>query len=225
MPLEQPRNVTDKPRPDYRTADGKRVPSVTTILDRVMAKPALITWANRIGLQGKDLDSERDRTADAGSIAHELIAAHLEGRAPDLVYYDPGAYEAGQFGYLNAREWLSANTVEPLLIETPLVSEQYRYGGTVDLYARVNGRLEVIDWKTSSGIYPDNFYQLAGYRAMLIENGHPVNGVRVVSIGRELSDRFPQTKVESEPETLDRAWFTFWYARQLYTLTQTKQAI
>ena len=40
----------------YKTKDGKRVPGVTTILG-VINKPALVRWANNLGLQG--IDSQR----------------------------------------------------------------------------------------------------------------------------------------------------------------------
>ena len=35
----------------YKTAGGQRVPGVTTVLG-VINKPALVPWANQLGLQG-----------------------------------------------------------------------------------------------------------------------------------------------------------------------------
>ena len=50
----------------YKTKDGKRVPGVTTILG-VINKPALVRWANNLGLQGIDSTNYVDATARCGT--------------------------------------------------------------------------------------------------------------------------------------------------------------
>ena len=45
------------------------------------------------------------------------------------------------------------------------------FGGKFDAVARVNGRVTLIDFKTSSGIYPEYSYQLAGYQIAYEEMG------------------------------------------------------
>ena len=90
---------------------------------------------------------------------------------------------------------------------------------------RVDGRPEIIDWKSATRAYAENFYQLAAYKAMLIETGRPVEAVRVVVLGREASTQFPFDEVVPSGEDADRHWFTFWAIRLVYLLSQTKQPL
>ena len=62
----------------YKTGDSIRVPSVTTILG-VLSKPALIPWANRLGLQGIDSSKYVDRLATIGTLAHYWIESYING--------------------------------------------------------------------------------------------------------------------------------------------------
>jgi len=61
--------------------------------------------------------------------------------------------------------------------ETPLVSEKYQFGGTLDAIM-VNGELALGDWKTSNAVYPDHIIQLAAYWKLWEENNpdRPITG-------------------------------------------------
>src|SRR5436190_24390371 len=62
----------------YYTSTGQQVPGVTTILS-VLNKPALIAWANRMGLEGIDTRKYVDEAASVGTLAHALIMESLGG--------------------------------------------------------------------------------------------------------------------------------------------------
>ena len=64
----------------YKLANGKRVPGVTTVLG-IINKPALVKWANNLGLQGIDSTTYVDGTAKIGTLAHEMIQEYLGGPA------------------------------------------------------------------------------------------------------------------------------------------------
>ena len=53
--------------------------------------------------------------------------------------------------------------VDPEYVERRLVNYNDRYAGTVDSVALIDGKLGVLDIKTSSGIYKDYTLQLAAY--------------------------------------------------------------
>jgi hypothetical protein len=73
------------------------------------------------------------------------------------------------------KEWFESNAFTVISQEEQLVSEQHKYGGTPDAVARDNkGRLCLLDWKTSDGVYPEYIAQLAAYRILWNEN-HPDN--------------------------------------------------
>ena len=58
--------------------------------------------------------------------------------------------------------------------------------GTTDLVLEIKGKKYIGDVKTSSAIYPEHFYQMAGYRAMLEEMGETgFDGSVVIRIGKD----------------------------------------
>jgi hypothetical protein len=72
-------------------------------------------------------------------------------------------------------EWFEMNKFEVIEQEVQLVSEQHNFGGTPDAIAKDGkGRLVLLDWKTSDGVYSDYLIQLAAYRILWNEN-HPDN--------------------------------------------------
>ena len=49
----------------YKTQDGVRVPSVTTVISRFKEAGALMYWAWNEGKEGRDYRETRDAAADA----------------------------------------------------------------------------------------------------------------------------------------------------------------
>ncbi|MCR4340348.1 MAG: PD-(D/E)XK nuclease family protein [Gemmatimonadaceae bacterium] len=199
-PLQNP-GATRKhrPRPMYRLADGTRVPSVTAVL-QIIAKPWLVPWANRLGLQGVDSAKYVEQTAVAGSLTHDWIEHKLTGRTWDSAQLaDYSEDEQGQAlrAYAGFRQWSRAHVLEPLLIESALISEQLRIGGTIDLYALLDERHALIDFKTSARVYDSHLVQLAAYRALLEESGRQVDEVRVVVLPRDGSAWFEEVETDT----------------------------
>lgn len=185
------------PRPVYRTADGVRVPSVTTVLG-VIAKPWLVPWANGLGLRGINSTDYVDETAGGGTLVHAVIEATLKGQPLTATLADDFTdieREYARAAWRRFVEWRGGHELEPLLMEHQLVSERLRVGGTVDLYARVDGRLAVLDFKTSNRVYDSHLLQLAAYRSLLEEAGHQVDEVRVVLLPREMGARSSEASV------------------------------
>lgn len=169
----------------YKLADGTRVPGVTTILG-VLAKPALIAWANRMGLQGIDTTKYVNEAATAGTAAHEMIQCHLTGVKFDEGKYAKDTLDLAENGFIKFLDWADHHKIENVQSEMPLVSEKYRYGGMVDMYAILDGLPTLIDFKTNqTGIYAEMMHQTAGgYRQLLLENGFPVEKVLIIRLGK-----------------------------------------
>ena len=70
----------------YRLADKTIVPGVTTVLN-LLSKPALVPWANKMGLQGIDTSKYVDDKADIGTLAHAIITDKLTGKETDTSDY------------------------------------------------------------------------------------------------------------------------------------------
>jgi hypothetical protein len=198
----------------YQLADGTPVPGVTTVLNSVLAKPALIQWAWELGRQGLDWKEVRDSAGDVGTLAHYLIMCTLKGEAPDTSEYSQADIQKANNCLAKFKSWLKEHPVSPVMIETPLVSEEYKYGGTLDLFAEYNGDFILVDFKTAKAIYDEYFYQLAAYRHLLEEQGWPVANARILRIGRDESEGFEEVVRTS----LETEWEIFLRCLEIYKL-------
>lgn len=176
----------DTPHYYYTLADGTPAPSVTTVID-VIHKPFLAPWANRMGLQGVDSTEYANATARVGTLVHAAIAADFSGEPipqETIEAVDAKGKALARSAYRAYLNWRAAHDVAPLAIEQSLVSESLRVGGTFDLLAEVDGKLEVVDFKTSRYISHSYWVQLSAYRAIAEEHGSMPMAVRVVCVPR-----------------------------------------
>lgn len=185
-----------KTHTQYINANGDRVVGVTTVLN-VLDKPNLVAWANRLGLQGIDSTKYVDKMADIGTVTHLRILHYLKHTEPDLSEYSQANIATADNCMLSFYEWEKSHKLEPIVIETPLTSDKYGYGGTPDFIGLVNGRLELVDFKTGTGIYNSAIYQVAAYRQLAQEMGHPVEHARILRIGRDANEGFEERLIAS----------------------------
>jgi hypothetical protein len=172
----------------YYNSLGEQIAGITTITS-VLDKPALVAWSNKLGLQGIDSTKYKDKLADVGSITHLRILHHLENTSPDLSEYAPADIKLSDNCMLSFYEWEKTHKLEPIALETPWVSAKYNYGGTEDFLGYINGRLEIMDFKTG-GIYLSAILQAAALRQLAQELGHPVEHARILSIPRANNESF-----------------------------------
>ena len=175
-------------RAKYKLADGIRVPGVTTVLG-VLAKPALIRWANKMGLEGIDTTKYVHELAKIGTLIHYMVECHLAGREPDLRNYCPNEMEKAQIGFDKFLEYDKQHTIEPILLEASLVSP-LGFGGTVDFFGLVDGEFTIMDFKTGKAIYPEHLTQAVAYAELAKAYDHPVDQVLILRIGRDEGEGF-----------------------------------
>ena len=161
--------------------DGAWVPGVTGLIGKGLPKPALPYWSaktvaewvadnpdltedlKRMGGRGpavaflKELPwAKRDEAAIRGTDVHALAERLVHGEEVAV----PEHLAAHVQGYV---DWLDKSGAEALLTERPVASRQWRYAGTFDLIARLDGKTWLLDVKTSSGVYGSMALQLAAY--------------------------------------------------------------
>lgn len=158
------------PKTGYFLKDGTRVPGTTTVIGRFKESGALIAWAYKRGKDGLDLYESRDKAAELGTIVHEMVQEYVGGNDPSLIIpgtltnADRNAIDSAFEAFL---EWFEAGSFTIVEQEMQLVSETYKFGGTPDAVARDSkGRLVLLDWKTSDGVYSDHLVQLGAYRIL-----------------------------------------------------------
>lgn len=178
----------------YKTSDGRRVPGATTITG-LLNKPYLVRWANNLGLEGIDSSKYVDEAAAVGTLAHALIQANLQGEHLDTSTFSPVQVDLAENSVLSFYEWKSRHTVEPIICEEPMVSDKMMFGGTVDCYCKLDGRPVLLDFKTGKAIYEEYFVQTSAYKELLIENGFPVDEVKILRVGRDETEGFEERSV------------------------------
>ncbi len=128
---------------------------VTSIVS-IKSKPALLRYYG--GMKSfKAADDAKEASAREGTMVHEAVAAIAAGRhdvaVDPLVRPSVDAFT----------EFLRNNDVQPLLIEERVSHPHHGYAGTVDMVAKINGVVGVLDIKTSRRIYRDFGLQTAAY--------------------------------------------------------------
>lgn len=185
-----------QPHQIYKTKDGTKVVGVTTVLG-VLNKPALVGWANRLGLEGIEVGKYVDNLADIGTLAHALIEAHLRKEQFDTSDYSKNQIDKAENAVLKFFEWEKQHKLEPIAMEAQLVSETHKYGGTCDIYCKLDGKLTLIDIKTAKAVYGEHHTQCVAYEQLLNETGNKVEDVLILRVGREETEGFeviPVTK-------------------------------
>jgi hypothetical protein len=202
-----------KAKAKYRTKDGLIVPGVTTILG-ILAKPALVPWANKLGLQGIEVGKYVDDKADIGTLAHAMILSHLKGEKTDTSDYSQKQIDQAENSFLSYLEWERGKKIEPVFVESSFVSEDCLFGGQPDFYGRVDGRRTILDFKTGSGIYDEHYFQLCAYESLLKEQGCDAERGIILNIPRTEDERFSEKTFYD----FENGWRLFVHCLEIYNL-------
>ncbi len=178
----------------YKTSAGIRVPGTTTITG-LLNKPFLITWANRLGLEGIDSTKYRDEAAEVGTIAHKMIECYFTGEEFDREKYSKENIDLAENALLSFYEWVGQHNIRMIGSELQLVSDTHKYGGTLDCICELDGELTLLDFKTGKAVYDDYFVQLAAYRELAKEHGYDVKKCRILRVGRDETEGFEERTV------------------------------
>ncbi len=113
-----------------------------------------------------------ERTSDGakliGNEAHKRMEWIVKGR----VGPEPQIGEEAAIAVNAGEQFLAQNPIEMVMSEQTVWSEKHEYAGTLDMLATFDGKLTVVDWKTSKAIYPEARLQVAAYAIAVDEMGH-----------------------------------------------------
>ncbi|MEK7146795.1 MAG: hypothetical protein AAB772_00905 [Patescibacteria group bacterium] len=135
-------------------------PRVTKIVG-IKAKPALYRfYAEAASFSAAD--SIAKKSASEGTQIHEVVEKILVGEFPVI---EPNIAPAiAAFKEFIAKKNIQA---DPALIEKRIVHYDQRYAGTIDVVALIDGKLGILDIKTSQAIYRDYNLQISAYMEAL----------------------------------------------------------
>lgn len=154
----------------YETPSGRAYPSVTTVTG-LHNKQAIIDWRKRVG--NEEANRISSKAAKRGTAIHKLCENYLNNE-----FVEPHLVDVPMW-----------NSLVPLLsrinnihaLETPLYSDHLEVAGTVDCIAEFDGKVSVIDFKTSSRVknkedISNYFMQCSAYAVAFEERtGIPVS--------------------------------------------------
>ena len=126
----------------YKTPDGKLYPSVTTVLSE-LSKEGIAAWRAKVG---NDVANRISAQASArGTAVHKLCEDYINNEPDYLDGHMPANIET-----FNTLKGLLDNYLDNVVMqEVPLYSHYLEVGGRVDCIGEWNGKLSVIDFKTS----------------------------------------------------------------------------
>lgn len=206
------------PKAGYFLKSGEKVPGTTTVIGRFKDSGGLLHWAfeqGKLAQQGKiqRLYDRAEEAADIGTQAHAMIEAHINGDEVPVP-----TDERAQQAFNNALAWLAQTriTVISKWQECALVSEQYAFGGTPDAIGELDGKLILLDWKTSNAVYQDYLIQLAAYKQLWEEN-HPDKPITGGMYLCRFAKDFPDFSTHYFAE-LNDAWEQFKLFRSAYEI-------
>jgi hypothetical protein len=155
-------------------------PSVTKLIEQ-LDKPALLKWANKLGLQGVPIDDYKGKAREDGSNIHEAIENFLK------------------FKILSDNEDLNQRMIkffqDKEIIEVEGNIECEYYQGRFDVKLKWQGWTFICDFKSNSKIYFETKLQLAAYK-LASQCDHvavihlPELLIRPVSLELELYNQF-----------------------------------
>lgn len=121
----------------------EKYPSITTMLG-AKEKPHLKEWRNMLGAD--KADKEMKRCADRGTAVHQMIEDYLNNKPEPTKGMDPA--HVREFNQVR----LKLNKINNIHTqEVALWSDDLRLAGRVDCIGEYEGKLAVIDFKTSNG--------------------------------------------------------------------------
>jgi len=164
--FEIPDRVEKDGKRYYLTPDGNHYPSITSILSQ-QENLGLEAWKERVGeKEAKRISKE---SARIGTAVHQLAEYYLSNVQVKLDKEEKKIVDT-----FNRLRFLLGNINNIVGLEIPLFSDLLRIAGTTDCIAEYNGKLSIIDFKTSrkpkKEDWIDDYYmQTFAYKLMFEE--------------------------------------------------------
>ena len=162
----------------YTTPEGNKYPSITTCLS-ILSRDSIAAWRARVGEEEANRVSAK--AAGRGTRVHQMCEDYINNKL-DISKYTPADKET----FLSIQSILDENIGLVRGQEVPLYSDYLGVAGRVDCVADWNGRLAVIDFKTSKKPKKKEwissyFMQAAAYCVMWEERtGIPIDKTVIV---------------------------------------------
>jgi len=202
-----------KPHTRYTLADGTVIPSTTTINSNNLGwnKYILIKWSKKMQRENKDSEAFTEVSARIGTLAHYFAECYVKKEPIDremvAAEYLVEEVKIAKTAYQGFKKWADKHNPIFKHSEVQLVSEEYKYGGTIDLILEVDGKLCIYDIKTSNSVHTEMILQLAAYRHLYEANyALKITSATIIKISKD-EPEYELHYVDSD--MLDKGWEAF----------------
>lgn len=137
------KTVNENGKRFYQTPDGQKHPSVTTVLS-VNTRDAIMEWRRRVGYEEANRISSF--ASSRGTRVHTMIERYLDNRDD----YLEKSNHITKKNFYTMKPTLDEKVEKVVLQEAPLYSNHLGLAGRVDCIGVFDGRLSIIDFKTSA---------------------------------------------------------------------------
>ena len=184
----------------YETPEGNKYPSITTVLS-VRNKKGLFEWRKRVGEDVANYVARK--AATRGTHVHHMCEDYLNND------FDEEKHKKKFLPYVlfnQLRESVLQKIDNIYAQECGLYSDKYKVAGRVDCIAEYDGKLSIIDFKTSSKERSDDwnesyYIQASAYAEMFEERtGIAINQVVILVVTEDgVVQEFVKNKTEFLP--------------------------
>lgn len=141
--------------------EGQFYPSVTTILEAYPKGPAFYDWLKKVGENADDI---RDEFGKRGSVVHNLTEQYDKELPVTLMLDGRPQYSSMEWAMFERYvEFITRFKPAIVGIELNYASPSLGFGGTLDRVINLNGKLLLIDIKTSNYLHNHFWLQMAAY--------------------------------------------------------------
>ena len=184
----------------YETPEGNKYPSITTVLS-VRNKKGLFEWRKRVGEDVANYVARK--AANRGTSVHHMCEDYINND------FDEEKHKKKFLPYVlfnQLRESVLQKIDNVYAQECGLYSDKYKVAGRVDCIAEYDGKLSIIDFKTSSKERSDDwnesyYIQASAYAEMFEERtGIEINQVAILVVTEDgVVQEFVKNKTEYLP--------------------------
>lgn len=164
--------------------NGKRAGgSVTGIIGMYDKSQALVSWATDLArdhlldlIEGGEVicedmiykacglhEEKKVAAANIGTEVHDWVENYIKCILKKLPAPEMPASKEAQIGVNAFLDWVAANKVKFISSERAVYSKKHDFVGKMDIEAKVNGKLCLLDLKTSNALYNTYGIQTAAY--------------------------------------------------------------
>lgn len=140
--LNEMESVTTDSGRKYKTPEGVNLPSITTVLS-ILSRDSIPAWRKRVG--EAEANKISHRASSRGTRVHEIIEKYINNDEDYRNGYTPDIIDS----FIAIRPILDDRIGRVFAQEAPLYSNHLGVAGRVDCVAEFDGKLSIIDFKTS----------------------------------------------------------------------------